>query len=96
MLFSFLKEEFSTESFLLGAVGDIGDNDTHGSVPEYYMDLIVEGRMLLSTPNFPWEMLGLCANKYFETEVEAREWLTSILEGLEGEIRKIPKRDPCE
>lgn len=95
MLLSFLKEEFFTESSLFDAVGAIGDREPHGPLQEYYLNLIVEGRMLLSTPNFPWEMVGLCANKYFETEAEAREWLANILEGLEAKVRKIPKRDPC-
>lgn len=103
-----MEQEFSDSDLLSFLAAEFADADLDGKSDEevvrgcvqagladWHRGIIAEGRALLNTPNFPWQQVGDYANRYFETETEAREWLTNMLEVLEEHVREIPKRDPC-
>ena len=94
-LFSFLAAEFADADLDGKSDEEVVRGCAQYSLADWHRGIIVEGRALLSTPNFPWQQVGDYANRYFETETEAREWLTNVLEVLEEYVREIPKRDPC-
>lgn len=99
------SSNFDLLSFLAAEFADAdldGKNDeqvvrgcVQAGLANWHRGIIAEGRALLSTPNFPWQQVGDYANRYFETETEAREWLTNVLEVLEEGVRATSKRDPC-
>lgn len=41
--------------------------------------LLKEGTKLLAEPAIPWEEIGKAANRYFENESQAKEWLVKII-----------------
>ena len=94
-LFSFLAAEFADADFDGKSDEEIAGGCVQDSLTGWHRGIIAEGRALLNTPNFPWHKVGDYANRYFETETQAREWLTNILEVLERGVRKTAKRDPC-
>ena len=94
-LFRFLAEQFADADLDGRSDEEVARSCAQASPADQHRVTIAEGRELLNTPNFPWYKIGDCANRYFETEAEAREWLTSILDVLEDAVRKTPKRDPC-
>ena len=94
-LFSFLAAEFADADLDGKSDDDVVRGCVQASLAEWHRGIIAEGRALLSTPNFPWQQVGDYANRYFEAETEAREWLTNVLDILDECLRIVPKRDPC-
>lgn len=94
-LFSFLAAEFADADLDGKSDDEVVRGCVQASLADWHRGIIAEGRALLSTPNFPWQQVGDYANRYFETESEAREWLTNILESLDAGVRQAPRKDPC-
>ena len=94
-LFSFLAAEFADSDLEGKSDEEVVRGCVHAALADWHRGIIAQGRALLNTPDFPWRQVGEYANRYFETETEAREWLTNVLEVLEEHVREIPKRDPC-
>jgi len=94
-LFSFLAAEFADADLDGKSDEELVRDCVQTGLADWHRGIIAEGLALLNVPNFPWCKVGDYANRYFETETEAREWLTTILEGLETGVRKTSKRDPC-
>ncbi|HHZ83839.1 MAG TPA: hypothetical protein EYN18_09565 [Nitrospirales bacterium] len=103
-----MEQEFSNSDLLSFLAAEFADADLEGksdeevvrgcvqaSLAEWHGGIITEGWALLNTPDFPWQQVGDYANRYFDSEIEAREWLTNILEMLENCLRDRPRRDPC-
>ncbi len=94
-LLSFLVAEFADAGLAGKSDEEIAQSCVHAPLADWHRGIIAEGRVLLNTSNFPWEQIGDYANRYFETETEAREWLANVLEALDEGVRETPKRDPC-
>ena len=94
-LLSFLAAEFADADLEGKSDEEVVRGCVQAGLADWHRGIIAEGRALLDTPNFPWYKVGDYANRYFETEIVAREWLTNILEVLEEGVRETPKRDPC-
>lgn len=94
-LMSFLAAEFADADLEGKSDEEVVRGCSQAGLGEWHGRIIAEGWALLSTPDFPWQQVGDYANRYFESEIEAREWLTNVLEVLDECIRTVPKRDPC-
>ena len=94
-LFGFLAAEFANADLERKSDQEVVLGCIQPGLAEWHRGIIAEGWALLNTPNFPWCPVRDNANRYFETETEAREWLLNVLEVLEASVRTIPKRDPC-
>jgi hypothetical protein len=49
--------------------------------------VIAEGKALLAGAVIPWEEIGRAANRYFENENDAKQWLLKV-------IRTVEKTNP--
>ena len=85
-LFGFLAAEFSDSDLDGKSDEEVARGCVRASLVDWHRGIIAEGRALLNAPDFPWRRVGDFANRYFETETEAREWLGNVLDVLDFSI----------
>lgn len=85
-LYSFLCAEFA-EADLEGLTDEaVLLNCLKPQLQQWHRTVIAQGKAALAAEPFPWEAIADYANRYFETEMEARVWLTQILDRLEQHL----------
>ena len=54
--------------------------------PNVRLSTIEQGNKLLSEVEFPWQEVGRAANRYFESDSAAKDWLRRMLSAAEESI----------
>lgn len=54
-----------------------------------YKKVLDQGRAVLASGPVPWQRIGDYANRRFNSEAEARAWLTRMMNLLEEALKKI-------
>ena len=88
-LYSFLSAEFADADLEGKTDEEVVRNCTTSNLVEWHRTIIAEGRTALDSSSFPWGQVGDYANRYFETEQAARQWLIQILNQLESGVDSI-------
>lgn len=88
-LYSFLAAEFADADLEGKSDEEVVRNCPTPDLVQWHRQIINEGRTTLNSSSFPWQEIGDYANRYFESEEEAKKWLTEILNRLEDEVNKI-------
>ncbi|MBD2777255.1 hypothetical protein [Iningainema tapete] len=93
-LYSFLSSEFADADFEGKSDEEVVRNTVTPNLIEWHRTIIAEGRAALNSSSFPWRTVGDYANRYFETEEDARIWLTQVLNQLELCVDSISRKNP--
>ncbi|MGB7439461.1 MAG: hypothetical protein WA919_00200 [Coleofasciculaceae cyanobacterium] len=88
-LYSFLAAEFADADLENKSDQEVVRNCPTSDLVKWHRKIIDEGRTALNSSSFPWQEIGDYANRYFETEEEARKWLTQMLDLLEEGLNQI-------
>lgn len=74
----------------------LGQTDEQAAVAEVsaesrqaYLEILAQGRRVLAAPTLEWKRIGGSANRYFESETEARAWLTRMMNLLEARLEQL-------
>lgn len=82
-LYSFLSSEFADADFEGKSDEEVVRDTVTPNLVKWHRTIIAEGRAALNSSSFPWSTVGDYANRYFETEEDARIWLIQMLNQLE-------------
>jgi hypothetical protein len=93
-LYSFLSSDFADADLEGKSDEQVVLDSTTPNLVEWHRTIIAEGRSALNSPSFAWRRVGDYANRYFETEEAARNWLTQVLNQLECRVDNISGKEP--
>lgn len=88
-LCSFLAAEFADADLANLTDAAVVSNCVELQLVSWHRTVIAQGRAALAAQPFPWEAIADYANRHFETESEARAWLTQMLDQLEQHLGSI-------
>jgi len=88
-LYSFLAAEFADADLEGKSDQEVVRSCPTPELVNWHRTIINEGRTALNSSSFPWRKVADYANRYFESEEEAKKWLIEILNLLENNVNKI-------
>lgn len=87
--YGYLAAHFSDADLLGQTDEQAAVADVTAEAREAYTEILAEGRRVLAAPTLDWKRIGGSANRYFESEIETRAWLTRMMDLLEARLEQL-------